>query len=284
MSAARSFSLSTARMGREMSAMRGFMLRDLDLTKRYILWDLVWLVYNLINAVIIGLIAVSSGAAPAAVGSAKAYVLYLVIGAIMWSYLGVVFILVAQSIAWERWEGTLEYTFMAPVHMVTRLIGACNFAVLYGAARIVLMLALLAWIFKLDLTGANFFGALLTLALSTIAMLGLGLIAGVFPLLSPEKGAQSCEILMAVILLVSGIYYPISVLPGWLQPLANISPPYWTLNALRQALLEHEPTTAMLPNLGWLTLTGLLYIPLGYLAFSGAVLYAKRSGLLKRNG
>ncbi|MCC7477433.1 ABC transporter permease [bacterium] len=273
-----------SRLSRELAAVRGFLLRDVDLTKRYLLWDIVWLIYNLINAIIIGLIGVSSGAAPAFAMDHQGYVLYLCIGAVIWSYLGVVFIFVAQAIAWERWEGTLEYTFMAPVHQFTRLAGMCLASVIYGLIRIVIMMALLVWIFDLDLRGANFGAALMTLGLSTIAMLGMGLVAAVFPLLSPEKGAQATEIILACTLLVSGTYFPISVLPALLQPLAWICPPYWALLALRQALLEHAPLREMLPNLGMLLLSGLIYVPLGYLAFRWAENYAKRTGLLKRNG
>ncbi len=264
--------------------MRGFVLRDVDLTKRYLLWDIVWLIYHLINAIIIGLIAVSSGAAPAFALDHEGYVLYLCIGAVVWSYLGVVFIFVASAIAWERWEGTLEYTFMAPVHQFTRLAGMCLASVLYGLIRLIIMFGLLVWIFHLDLSGANFGAALLTLALSTIAMLGMGLVAAIFPLLSPEKGAQASEIILALTLLLSGTYFPISVLPKLVQPLAWVCPPYWALLALRQALLEHAPLREMLPNLGMLLLSGLVYVPLGYLAFRWAEKYAKRTGLLKRNG
>ena len=37
------------------------------------------------------------------------------IGAIFWNYLSVVFSWIAETIAVERWEGTLEYTMMAPI-------------------------------------------------------------------------------------------------------------------------------------------------------------------------
>ncbi|MCB1186560.1 hypothetical protein KDL29_05265, partial [bacterium] len=71
-----------SRIMRELSAIRAFIMRDIDLTKRYLGWDIVWLFYNLINAVIIGLIGMSSGAAPDYAGK-QPYVFYLLIGAIM---------------------------------------------------------------------------------------------------------------------------------------------------------------------------------------------------------
>ena len=37
-----------------------------------------------------------------------------------------------ETVAWERWEGTIEYTFMAPLSRAMHLAGAGFFAVLYG--------------------------------------------------------------------------------------------------------------------------------------------------------
>ncbi|MCB1216725.1 ABC transporter permease [bacterium] len=272
-----------SRFWRELSAIRAFIMRDIDLTKRYLGWDIVWLTYNLINAVIIGLIGMSSGAAPAHAGE-QPYVFYLLIGAIMWSYLSVLFIIVAETVAWERWEGTLEYTFMAPIHRLTHLFGVCAFAVLYGIVRIILMMGLLVWFFHIDLSNANIVSALVVLVIGSFAVVGLGLIAAVLPLISPEKGAQGTHILLAVILLVSGVYYPISVLPAWLQGAAVASPAYWALTAQRKALLEGAPLSALGQELLGLVITGAVFLPLGYFIFLMAEKYAKRTGLLKRSG
>ena len=269
---------------KELSAIRAFIMRDVDLTKRYLGWDVVWLVYNVINAVIIGLIGLSSSAEPAHLAAGQSYVFYLLIGAIMWSYLSVLFYIIAETVAWERWEGTLEYTFMAPIHRLTHLLGVCAFAVLYGIVRIVLMLALLVWTFKLDLSEANILSALAILVVGSISMVGLGLLAAVLPLLSPEKGAQGAHILLAVVLLVSGVYYPIEALPTWLQPAAFASPAYWSLVGQRRALLEGASIAQLGDVLLGLLATGLLFVPLGYFVFTWGERYAKHTGLLKRSG
>ena len=58
--------------------------------------------------------------------------LYLLIGSVLWGYMSLVFFEIAYAIGWERWEGTIEHTFMAPVRRATHLIGICTFAMLYG--------------------------------------------------------------------------------------------------------------------------------------------------------
>ena len=62
-------------------------------------------------------------------------------------------------------------------------------------------------------------GSALVLAVSSISFVGLGLIAAILPVMSPERGAEATNILQGVLLLISGVYYPVSVLPNWLQPL-----------------------------------------------------------------
>ena len=56
----------------------------------------------------------------------------LLIGAVVWAYLGIIFEFLTETVAWERWEGTIEYTFMAPLSRAMHLGGQGVFAVLYG--------------------------------------------------------------------------------------------------------------------------------------------------------
>lgn len=90
--------------------------------------------------------------------------------------------------------------------------------------------------------------------------------------------------MLAVILLVCGVYYPVTALPAWLQPGAWASPAYWALNAQRKAFLEGTPIWELGPELLGLLITGAVFIPVGYLTFAWGERYAKRVGLLKRSG
>lgn len=98
-----------------------FVERNFALVRRYIGWEVVFLSYNVVNAMAIGLIGATMG---------KEKVLYLVVGALVWGFLSILFHEISESIAWERWEGTIEYTFMAPISRFTHLIGNCLFAVI----------------------------------------------------------------------------------------------------------------------------------------------------------
>lgn len=259
----------------ELKATMAFVERHFNLAKRYLGWEIVDLVYILVNGLTIVLIGVGGG---------PQQMLYLAAGALLWEFLSVLFHEVSESVSWERWEGTIEYTFMAPIHRATHLLGMCFYAVIYGSIRTIFVLGGMALFFKFDLSQANLFGALVVLFCSSISFIGLGFMAAVLPLMSPEKGSQATHIFQAIVLLVSGVYYEVSVLPRWLQPFSVISPATYTLRAARAALLDGASLGDLWPELRILLLIGIILIPLGLKVFGLGERYAMKTGKLKRNG
>ncbi len=260
---------------RESKASLAFVERNYYLFKRYLGWEIVFLAYGVVNALTIGLIGASQS---------EEQILYLVIGALFWNFLGVLFHQISETVSWERWEGTIEYTFMAPVHRLTHLGGMCLFGIIYGIIRTVVILMALTLFLDFDFTGANLAAGMVVLTVASLAFIGLGLMAAILPLISPERGAQMTNIIQAVILLVSGVYYEIEVLPVWLQPLSRLSPGTYALRAARGALLEGMGLGELRGELMIILLIGALLIPLGYLFFRLAENYAMKNGKLKRSG
>lgn len=275
-------------LGRELRGAYAFVERNANLIKRYWAWELVWLAYSIVNALSITFIAKGASAVTGTnlpVEQVNYFVLFLMVGTLVWHYLAMVFDLISESIQWERWEGTIEYTFMAPISRLTHLLGQAAFAVIYGVLHTAVILGIVALFFQVDLSNANFPNMLLIVVTGSLSFIGLGMLAAVLPLLSPEKGLQMTNIIKALVLLVSGVYYDIAVLPGWLQPLAKISPAYYMLEGMRAALLRGQSIgDSLLPHIVPLLITGAITIPVGLYVFTRAERYAKTTGKLKRNG
>lgn len=275
-------------LGRELRAAYAFVERNANLIKRYWAWELVWLAYSIVSSLAVTLIGKASSEITGVAMSAEqinTFILFLMVGTLVWHYLAMVFDMVSEAIQWERWEGTIEYTFMAPISRLTHLLGQAAFAVLYGVLHTSIIMGVVAMFFKVDLSNANVPSMLLIVVTGSLSFIGLGMFAAVLPLLSPEKGLQMTNIIKTLVLLVSGVYYPISVLPGWMQVFAKISPAAYMLEGMRKALLEGIGVrAAFLPYIVPLLLTGLVTIPTGLYAFSRAERYAKATGKLKRNG
>jgi ABC-2 type transport system permease protein len=268
----------------EMVAVWGYVQRNYFLTKRYFMWEVVWLIYVTINAMAITFI----GAGVEAVGGTvdKEFLMtYLLVGALLWNYLSMLFDVLSETVSWERWEGTIEYTFMSPSSRITHLLGMGSYAVVYGVLQTAITLGVCYLFFDLDLSNANYWGALLVLAVASVSLVGFGVVAAVLPLLSPEKGQQVSYIVSSVLLLVSGVYYDVSVLPNWMQAIATVSPVTYALNGSRAALQEGAGVAELWGVSIWpLIIMGAIFVPLGLWIFHIGESYAKRTGKLKRSG
>jgi ABC-2 type transport system permease protein len=164
------------------------------------------------------------------------------------------------------------------------MLGVSLFSIIYGLARSALLLGVLSLFFSVDLSNANLAGATIILLAGSLSFLGFGIMAAVLPLLFPERGAELTFVISSVLLLVSGVYYPISVLPEWMQPLAAISPATYVLEGMRTALLDGAPTSSLGSALWPILLLGVLAVPIGIAIFSWGERFAKRTGRLKRSG
>jgi len=268
-----------ATLRRETRSSYAFVERNVNLTKRYWGWEIAFLVYSAAASMSIMFIGKAQGG-----DDPTQLILFLAIGTLVWSFLNSVFMNMAEMIAMERWEGTIEYTMMAPVSRLTHMFGQSVFSIVYGVIRSALLLAVLALFFDINLSGANLPGGLLVVIVGSLSFIGFGIMAAVLPLLFPEKGEQMTFIISSILLLVSGVYYPVDVLPEWMQVLARLSPATYVLEAMRSALLDGTSTVDLLPKLVPMLVIGAITVPLGLLVFGYFERYAKRTGRLKRSG
>src|SRR3954470_11115568 len=252
-----------------------FVEREIALSKRYWAWEIVWLVYGIVTSLSIAYIALGLQGVTGVAGDpaqVSRFVLFLLVGTITWRFLGLIFEQMGETIAWERWEGTIEYTFMAPVPRLTHLLGMCAATLVRALGFSVAILAAVALFVPVDLSHANALSALVLLATGAVAFIGLAIGSAVFPLLWTEKGLQMAYIVQAVVLLVSGVYYPTTVLPAWMQALSVVSPATYVIQGMRDALLDGADFIHIWPNLWPALLVGAISIPVGLRLFLWAEL------------
>ena len=260
-----------------------FVERQTNLWKRYWGWELVWLVYGVVNTVAITLIAEQVGAGVADV-DVSGLVLFLLIGTLVWAYLSAVLEDISLVIEWERWEGTIEHTLMAPVPRWIHLLGMSVFSILHGLVRTALIFAIALLFFDIDFGNVNLLALVAVVLVGSVSVAALAILAGLLPLLYPERGSQMSMMVQASLLLVSGVYYEVGVLPAWLQAFSFISPATYFLDGIRAAMIDGQGLAGVGGTLGILALFGVIMVPLSVAAFSWAEQYAKRTGKLKRMG
>jgi ABC-2 type transport system permease protein len=165
-----------------------------------------------------------------------------------------------------------------PVH----LIGMGIYAVLYGLVRAAAIFVAVVAFIGIHLPHANYGAAVALLGIASVSFIGVGMMTAVLPLISPEKGTQLGFVAQGLMLVVSGVYYPVSVLPHWMQWVAKISPATYALRGNRNQILHGA-------GLAWadvwpLLVIGTLSIPIGLVVFRAGERYAKKHGKLKRSG
>jgi ABC-2 type transport system permease protein len=264
-------------LAHEIKASYAFIERNFFLSRRYWGWEIAFLVYSAAGALSISLIGAQA--------NDTRLLMTLMVGAIFWNYLSVVFSWIAETIQIERWEGTLEYTFMAPVHRSTHLLGAVAYAMIFGLIHTAAILVAVVLFFpNLSFANADVLTIVAFMVLGSFSLVGVAMLAAILPLLFVERGMQMAFVLQSVLLLISGVYYTVDVLPGWMQVASWFSPATYALDGVRKGLIDGVPLGALWGDIWPLLVMGTLFIPLGLWAFGRAERYAKRTGKLKRVG
>ncbi len=268
----------------EMRASYAFVERNIYLVKRYWTWEMVWMTYSITNSLSVSYIGMGMEQVGGEGVDGRFLVLYLVIGTLVWRYLATIFYWITDIIGLERWEGTIEYTLMAPIRRITHMTGQTMFAVVYSFLFTSVILLVTVELFDINLDQANIFGATVVLLSGSLSFIGVGIVGSILPLLFPERGAQMTHVIIATLLLISGVYYPVDVLPDLLQKAAVFSPATYVLQGVRSAMLDGTALGSLWSDIWPALLIGVIAIPVGLQVFRVAERYAKRTGKLSRDG
>ncbi|MET9488930.1 ABC transporter permease [Nocardia sp. NPDC006630] len=154
---------------------------------------------------------------------------------------------ICQGLTTDREDGTLLRAKATPNGMVGYLIGKIVMVSGIVLSQLIMVLAVGAFIIggvRLD-TAGSWITLIWVLVLGLLAVLPIGAVLGsIFE--SPRAiGFLSFPIMGLVA--ISGIFYPMTALPGWLQGVGQVFPIYWLGLGMRSALL---PDSAVAVELG----------------------------------
>jgi ABC-2 type transport system permease protein len=135
------------------------------------------------------------------------------------------------------------------------------------------------WLLDVDLARANWTSVALAVPVVVLAFAGVGLLAAATTMLT-RRANPVALVLGAASMFLSGVLYPVSVLPAWLQTTGQFLPLTHALEALRLALLLGAPPSALAASLRALALFALLLAPAGLALFVFALRRARIDGSL----
>ncbi len=207
------------------------------------------------------------------------YFAFVLIGIAFGGYQAVGLYAFSEAIRSGQIQGTLEAILVTPTRLEMFLATSVLWSFLLASAQVVLYLGIGVALFGAPLGPAHVGTALLVLVLSLLAFSGLGILSAAFTLVT-KRGDPVNFVLGGLATLLSGVYYPVDILPVWLRPVSYLLPMTHALRAMRLALLQGAGPAQVGRELFLLGLFASVSLPAGVLAFHRALRRARAEGTL----
>ena len=207
------------------------------------------------------------------------YFPFVLIGIAVQNYLTLSLSSFSGSLRESQLSGTLEAIQTTPVRLHTFLLGSTAYSFVLNSLRILLYLVIGAMLFKVGFDWVQLPTVMVVMILTIAAFSSLGIFSASFIILF-KKGDPINWAFNVVSWLLGGVYYPISVLPEWLQKIALFIPMTHTLESMRLVLLDSRSLSSISDHLLALGLWAVIGLPLSFFCFRYALNRSRVKGTL----
>jgi ABC-2 type transport system permease protein len=207
------------------------------------------------------------------------YFPFVLVGLAFARYMGAGLSSIGGALRSEQVEGTLEHLLMMPIRPVQLVLGCLAWDLVVATLEVLTYLALGGLCFGAWLTQANSFAAVVMVLLTIVSLSGLGIIAACGVLYFREADPVNWA-LQGLMKLLSGVIFPVAVMPPGLQALAQLLPLTHALEGLRQTLLLGAGLPQVVPQCLILLGVACLCWPLGLWLLGRTLNYLRARGSL----
>jgi ABC-2 type transport system permease protein len=216
------------------------------------------------------------GRAHVSFGAAPSYFAFALVGIAMTTVVQAASAGVATKVREEQLTGTLEALVTQPLTTIEMALGMCALPFLFATFRVALYLLVGGTLLGVDLSHMSWVGFAVVLFVTGAAMSALGIVTAA-AVLAFKRGETISGVAIFGMGLVGGAFFPVSVLPGWLEALGKVVPPRFAFDGLRDALYAGS---------GWagdalvLVAFSAFLLPASVWLFDRALQHARRAGSL----
>jgi len=254
----------------EIVKVSAFFLRSWRMTYRnaFTIFEIVfWPIVNLLS---VGLLTTFLQAEPGTV-------VFVLVGTFALSTVQVCQLDVAYAALFDMWSRSIKHQLVAPIRPWHLLLGSWLMGLMRGTLVFMLQAAVSHWMFGVNVLAHGVAPALALLAGLLLSAGGIGLLVCTLLMLFGLRAEVSAWSGVSLILLVCGVYYPVSLLPAPLQVVAAAVPLTHFLEAFR-AQLGYAPVFKGPLVRGYVL--AVVYVAGGYALFAWAIQRARRTGML----
>ena len=207
------------------------------------------------------------------------YFRFVLLGIITSGLMGTALRSFTQMIHSERGHGTLEMILLTPTSLTAMALGKTLWDLTRVVIRVAVLLLLGSLLFHADFSKANWLALILAGTLTAGIFLGIGMITAGLSLLWRES-APFETLFHGISQFLAGVYFPVEIIPSWLQTASHLLPLTHSLRLIRRTLIEGISLSAVGKELAILSGFFLVCLPLGFLFFRWALTEARRQGSL----
>ncbi|MBR9679151.1 MAG: ABC transporter permease [Nanoarchaeota archaeon] len=236
----------------------------------YSAWIFVWPVVTFFMWYFLGKVVGS-------VSDIQDYGAFVITGTMTWTFMSRGFRKVQHKINQEFERKRLAYIYVTPSSRLGYFFGFSLFEFLRGLIDASILIFLM-FLFGMNVN-FNVLMLVLMFLLSWFSLIGMSYIFSGINLMLGRIEAIT-EVAFEMLRLVSGVFYPITVLPGFLQSFSKLLPPYYAVEGVRKVMLENATLIDVLPEISILFIFGVITLFLGSWMIKKGENQIKKEGLL----
>ncbi len=186
---------------------------------------------------------------------------------------------VANITSQDKWQGTLQNLIVTPANRMALFVGRASFQILMSAVITAAAFVYADFVFGVSFAQTNFVSLAIAIVLTSATMISFGLLISSVGLYM-RTAMIVANVFLFLTMLVSGVNFPISNLPVWLQPVGWAIPMTYGVEAARQAITGSS-VVSLLPLYLEELVDGIAVLFIGYFLLKGFEHLARSSGRLE---
>ncbi|NIR87784.1 ABC transporter permease [Candidatus Bathyarchaeota archaeon] len=206
-------------------------------------------------------------------------VTYIFTGYVIMGFIGTSVWAMGFSIRKEQWYGTLEAIYTTPTSRLSLVLGIALHSVVHQGIAVLLEFSVIYAIFGLALRIEGILPSLVIFALMMFALCGFGIFVSSLALILKEGWIIS-EALYSVLMILSPVAYPLTVLPNIAQQISKAFPTAPALIGMRSFLIENYTPEVIGNVFLHLLALDLAWIIFGVIIFYVTDVYVRKRGSL----
>ncbi len=200
-------------------------------------------------------------------------------GIIGWSTINLAQTAISKGFMHELWDKSIKNIFSSPIKFTDFIIGHWIFGFLEIIAAFLLMSLMASVFFNFNIFSMGIFIPL-TLGLIALSGLIIGIIAVSFILMFGLKVDFLVWSIVDMIVFISGVYYSVTVFPGWVQTISHLFPVIYVFEGMRQALAGSFALQTFVKGY----VVAVVWVILMFLLSKKIETYARKTGFYQRYG